>query len=245
MTPLVALSGGTIAAIVIVLIVDIFAIVFGLSIVRSRRMQQAAEAGGPPVEGVRPTPKPMARRDFFRKSLLASLAVFGAQFGAATIAFLWPNLKGGFGSVIDAGKLADIQAAIQDAQGGPFYYGAGRFYIVPYDGKPDTSTGVNYEELGVTAQGIMPLYQRCVHLGCRVPYCASSKWFECPCHGSKYNLAGEYELGPAPKGLDRFKITITDSGDVMVDTSEIVPGPPRGTDTIHEPPQGPFCVAPG
>jgi cytochrome b6-f complex iron-sulfur subunit len=244
-TPLVALSGGTIAAIVIVLIVDIFAIVFGLSIVRSRRMQQAAEAGGPPVEGVRPTPKPMARRDFFRKSLLASLAVFGAQFGAATIAFLWPNLKGGFGSVIDAGKLADIQAAIQDAQGGPFYYGAGRFYIVPYDGKPDTSTGVNYEELGVTAQGIMPLYQRCVHLGCRVPYCASSKWFECPCHGSKYNLAGEYELGPAPKGLDRFKITITDSGDVMVDTSEIVPGPPRGTDTIHEPPQGPFCVAPG
>ena len=36
----------------------------------------------------------------------------------------------------------------------------------------------------------MPLYQRCVHLGCRVPFCASSKWFECPCHGSKYNFAG-------------------------------------------------------
>ena len=31
----------------------------------------------------------------------------------------------------------------------------------------------------------------------------------------------------------------------MVDTSTVIPGPPRGTDTINEPPQGPFCVAPG
>jgi cytochrome b6-f complex iron-sulfur subunit len=247
-TPVVALSGGTIAAIGVVLVVDIFAIVFGLSFARARRAQRIAEASGTPIPLEAPTgaARPVvSRREFFRRSLLASLAVFAAQFGGATIAFLWPNLKGGFGSVINAGKLADIQASIQDAQGGPFYYGAGRFYIVPYEGKPDPSAGVDYEELGVTAQGIMPLYQRCVHLGCRVPYCASSKWFECPCHGSKYNLAGEYELGPAPKGLDRFKITITESGDVMVDTSEIVPGPPRGTDTIQEPPQGPFCVAPG
>ena len=44
--------------------------------------------------------------------------------------------------------------------------------------------------------------------------------------------------------MDRFKVTI--SGDtVTVDTSQIVIGPPRGTDTISEPPQGPFCVAPG
>ena len=64
----------------------------------------------------------------------------------------------------------------------------------------------------------MPLYQRCVHLGCRVPFCKSSQWFECPCHGSKYNSAGEYKLGPAPRGMDRFKVQITDSGDVMVDT---------------------------
>ena len=53
----------------------------------------------------------------------------------------------------------------------------------------------------------MPLYQRCVHLGCRVPFCESSKWFECPCHGSKYNGVGEYQLGPAPRGMDRFQVT--------------------------------------
>ena len=54
----------------------------------------------------------------------------------------------------------------------------------------------------------MALYQKCVHLGCRVPFCQTSQWFECPCHGSKYNEAGEYQLGPAPTGLNRFKLTI-------------------------------------
>ncbi len=90
----------------------------------------------------------------------------------------------------------------------------------------------------------MSLYQRCVHLGCRVPFCNSSKWFECPCHGSKYNNAGEYKLGPAPRGLDRFQMSIVD-GSVIVDTSTIKLGPPRGTNTTDQPLEGPYCVAPG
>ena len=239
MRPVLGISNGVIAALVVVFIVDLFAVMFGLSFIRARKARRAAEAGVPegPV-----TPKPVSRRDFLRRSLLASFGVFAAQFGAATIAFLWPNLKGGFGSVINAGKLEDIKAAIA-AENEPFYYGAGRFYIVPYDGRP--SGDVDYTDEGVETEGIMPLYQRCVHLGCRVPFCKQSQWFECPCHGSKYNLAGEYELGPAPRGLDRFPVTVTETGDVMVDTSTVVLGPPRGTNTIGQPPAGPFCVAPG
>ena len=41
--------------------------------------------------------------------------MFGAQFGGATIAFLWPNLKGGFGSLVAAGNIDDIKAEISDA----------------------------------------------------------------------------------------------------------------------------------
>jgi cytochrome b6-f complex iron-sulfur subunit len=235
-----AVSTGLVAAIVVLIVLDIFAVVFGMSFVRARRSaQEQARAGV-----VAPAQKPIqavSRRDFFRRSMLVSLAVFGAQFGAASIAFLWPNLKGGFGSVISAGTLADIKGQIQqDAV--PVYNGQGRFYLVPYNGKP--TSDVNYETEGVASQGIMALYQRCVHLGCRVPFCGSSKWFECPCHGSKYNEAGEYQLGPAPRGMDRFKVTI-DGGQVFVDTAAPVLGPPRGTDTIDEPPQGAFCVAPG
>jgi hypothetical protein len=44
--------------------------------------------------------------------------------------------------------------------------------------------------------------------------------------------------------MDRFHMEIV-GGRVMVDTSEVVLGPPRGTDTIDQPPQGAFCVAPG
>lgn len=39
--------------------------------------------------------------------------------------------------------------------------------------------------------GIVALYQKCPHLGCRVPQCVTSQWFECPCHGSQYNQVGE------------------------------------------------------
>jgi hypothetical protein len=44
--------------------------------------------------------------------------------------------------------------------------------------------------------------------------------------------------------MDRFHLVIS-GGRVMVDPSEVVLGPPRGTDTIDQPPQGAFCVAPG
>ena len=60
-------------------------------------------------------------------------------------------------------------------------------------------------------QGIVALYQKCVHLGCRVPWCQTSQWFECPCHGSKYSRVGEKKGGPAPRGLDHFVVTIAGS----------------------------------
>jgi cytochrome b6-f complex iron-sulfur subunit len=236
-----ALSTGLLAAIVVLVVLDIFAVVFGLSFARARRAAQREQAVAARAAAPHKPVKTVSRRDFFRRGLVVSLAVFGAQFGGATLAFLWPNLKGGFGSVINAGAVADIKAQIQQ-DGGPVYNGQGRFYLVAYAGQ---ATGdADYAALGVTTEGIMPLYQRCVHLGCRVPFCGSSKWFECPCHGSKYNEAGEYQLGPAPRGMDRFKVTI-DGGEILVDTSEPITGPARGTDTIGEPPQGPFCVAPG
>ena len=239
---MLALSVTTVVVIVALVVIDLFAIAFGLSFLRARKAQLGVPTSGglptaPPLKG----PKSISRREFFRKSLLTSLMVFGAEFGGATLAMLWPNLKGGFGSVINAGSITDIKAEIENS--GFFYSGAGRFYIVAYNGK--ATEDANYALTGVASQGIMSLYQRCVHLGCRVPFCASSKWFECPCHGSKYNGAGEYQLGPAPHGMDRFKVDIDGAGNVMVDTSVKVDGPPRGTDTINQPPQGPFCVAPG
>src|SRR4029077_12227241 len=123
----------------------------------------------------------------------------------------------------------------------------GRFYIVAY---PHTDDPNNmYVKAGVAKQGLMTLYQKCAHLGCRVPFCNSSKWFECPCHGSKYNLAGERQVGsPAPAGLWRFPFDIVGTGQerrVVVDTGIQLTQPPAGTDTINQPPAGPHCVSIG
>jgi cytochrome b6-f complex iron-sulfur subunit len=232
-----ALSNATIAVLAVLVALNLFAIVFGMSFLRANKAAKAALRDEPAAAPV----QVMNRRDFFRKSLITSVLVFGAEFGAGSIGFLWPNLRGGFGSIVNAGSLEDIKAQL--ASVGPVYVGAGRFYIVAWEGTSGTGQA-DYEKLGVTAQGVMPLYQRCVHLGCRVPFCGSSKWFECPCHGSKYSGSGEYKLGPAPRGMDRFTVTI-DGDSVLVDTSAIVLGPPKGTDTTGQAQEGAFCVATG
>ena len=191
----------------------------------------------------------VTRRHFFNVALLSVVGLSVASFGTACLAFLWPlQGLGGFGGTVNVGKLSDILAGIASYPG-IFYASAARAYIVRYPQDPvDLAKAKKVYKPAIykdmSELGLVALYQRCVHLGCRVPFCKSSQWFECPCHGSKYNQAGEYELGPAPNGLQRFPVKI-ENGSLLVDTGTLNPGPPRGTDTIHEPPQGPFCVAPG
>jgi cytochrome b6-f complex iron-sulfur subunit len=196
--------------------------------------------------GVRPaSPRPPAkkpqvsRRSFLRTAWLAALGASVAGFSAGTVYFLWPSVTEGFGSKIRAGDKAKIDGDIK-AGDGQAYVPEGRFYLVPYDEADDTE-GI-YKD--VAGGGYMALYQRCVHLGCRVPWCPTAKWWECPCHGSKYNQVGEYKEGPAPRGLDRFAITVQ-GGQIVVDTSKIVTGPPRGTNTTGQEPEGPHCVGTG
>jgi cytochrome b6-f complex iron-sulfur subunit len=243
-----AFSSATVATVLIAALSGLLILLLGASFVGARRskraLAEAGEAGAAPMAG-RPAASGegsrakvvISRRDFVRSALLSSLGMFTAQFGGASLAFLWPKL-GGFGSTI---TVPDTLEAIKDQireSGEPYYYGAGRFYLINYTGDGDKPGGM-YE--GLTSQGLMGVYQKCPHLGCRVPFCNQSQWFECPCHGSKYNAAGEWQLGPAPTGMHRFAITVAGST-VKVDTSKVVTGPPRGTNTIRQAPEGPFCV---
>jgi cytochrome b6-f complex iron-sulfur subunit len=212
----------------------------GRKIIRSR---QPSEPGPPPPLVHAPVPDTpevqVNRRIFLNRAWLLAMTVFGVAFGGTSVAMLWPNKVSGFGGRINAGKLVDVLTAIKTD--GKYYNTSGRFYIVDY---PHTDDPNNmYVKAGVAKQGIMTLYQKCAHLGCRVPYCVTSEWFECPCHGSKYNKAGERQPGsPAPAGLWRFLLEIED-GVVFVDTSKSLAQPPLGTDTIHQPPAGPHCIA--
>ena len=88
---------------------------------------------------------------------------------------------------------------------------------------------------------IVAIFEKCTHLGCRVPWCESSGQFECPCHGTIFNRAGDHQSGPAPRGMDRFEVSV-EEGVVFIDTSAVVDGNPPGVQTIDEPPIGPSCT---
>jgi len=160
------------------------------------------------------------------------------------LAFLWPKLGGGFGSVLNLGSTASIDAKITEGQGFA-YYPEGRLWVTHYPATALPNAKKIYKaELPGMEAGYTALYQKCVHLGCRVPSCPSSQWFECQCHGSQYNRNGEKKGGPAPRGLDRFPVTVS-GNNVSVNTGQIIIGPPIGTNTTGQEAEGPHCVGGG
>jgi cytochrome b6-f complex iron-sulfur subunit len=162
----------------------------------------------------------LERRAFLNGSWKVLGAALVIEAGWTSYDLLNPKQATGFGGVVDAGPVEDFLQ-----EGDVKYFLDGRFYVTQHEG------------------GLRALYQKCPHLGCRVPFCESSQRFECPCHGSVYNLVGEYIQGPTPRGMDRFPIEIREDGHVYVDTSSIVEGPARGILTGPTEAAGPSCVA--
>ncbi|HYF66458.1 MAG TPA: Rieske 2Fe-2S domain-containing protein, partial [Herpetosiphonaceae bacterium] len=100
---------------------------------------------------------------------------------------------------------------------------AGKFYIVRVEaGKSETENGLvdtNDGIVGLKDEGLLAIYQVCTHLGCLIPFQAAENRFICPCHGSTFQRNSNYVLGPAPRNLDQFPITI-EEGLVTVDTGK-------------------------
>ncbi len=200
-----------------------------------------------PVAYVPPDPETIgvARRQFLNRSIVGMFGLGLSGFGAACIAFLWPTGASGFGSVINVGRISDIQAAIK-AGGGFFYVPEGRMWVTEFPAnaveKAQGSYGFYPQVEGGLKAGVTALFQTCPHLGCRVPECNTSQWFECPCHGSQYNRVGEKKGGPAPRGMDRFPMTVSASNELLVDTGTIIQGPAIGTNTTGQEAEGPNCI---
>lgn len=188
----------------------------------------------------------VTRRKFLNRSLGGLFGIFLVQFSVAGLAFMWPRLGSGFGTPIVVGTFAELKAAIEQPDGTaiPLFVAKAQTWIVPFE--TAEQAGSSFDSLPVVASdgseiGLMALWQKCVHLGCRVPSCVSSQGFECPCHGSKYNLHGEYEQGPAPRNMDRFAVELNDVGELVVNTGAVLQTP-RSTNKTFKYPQGPFCV---
>jgi len=145
------------------------------------------------------TPRRVGRRSFVRNAALGGVVLNLGLLGAGTLRLLYPNKTGAFGKTLSVPK-----ASIPPVNGQPFTNSAGKFYLVH------------------TEDGVLALYWKCVHLGCTVPpFNQATQSFNCPCHGSIYNYEGVRIGGPAPRPLDYMSCSLSDSGDINVNTGAI------------------------
>ena len=176
--------------------------------------------------------KGVSRRQLLRYSIGGAMALWLLEVTAGTIGFIWPNLAGGFGGKVKIGTLDELKlqnSALPIADGFPAYVPEARAYIVLMDpGRQQFVAGEDTTGAG-NALNVRALYQRCPHLGCKPNPCLKNYWFECPCHGSRYDRLGikaaGVQYGPAARSMDRFSASVDAAGVLTLDTGKITLGP--------------------
>ena len=200
----------------------------------------------------------MSRRQLLRRAVGVGLAITAAESVYGALTMLYPNLAGKFGSTLTLLAKSAYPAAqrlnFAIGQRGVFHETTAKAYIVHL--APGGSTTFLLGGSQLTNQMAaenwvkdtdgsywIAIYQVCVHLGCVFPFRDDCKSFKCPCHGSHYNVDGEYLDGPAPRSADRFYMSFV-KGKVVVDTgllNQHVERPDAATRIL--PPPGILCAS--
>lgn len=160
------------------------------------------------------------RRAVLRQGWKAGGVMLGLAAGWTVFESMRPLASGATKGPITVGNVSSFP------EGTATYVPAGRLFVANPGGE------------------IFALSQKCPHLGCRVPFCESSGRFECGCHGSVFDLGGEWIAGPSPRGMDRYPVS-ADGDTLVVDTSTTIEGPPHGAKVYRTPPKGPSCSGKG
>ncbi len=138
----------------------------------------------------------MRRRDFLRQlgfgSMVAALGSLVGIFGR----FLIPNVVTPKAGPVEIGRPEEYRL------GTVTYIETARAYV------------------GHDDHGFYALAAVCTHLGC-TPRLAGGQ-FECPCHGSRFDLNGTVLAGPAKRPLDRLTVGLAQNGNLFVDRSHNV-----------------------
>ena len=66
-------------------------------------------------------------------------------------------------------------------------------------------------------KGIYVLSTVCTHLGCTPNWLEAENKFKCPCHGSGFYMTGINFEGPAPRPLERYRVSLADDGQILID----------------------------
>jgi len=160
--------------------------------------QNAAQepASAPPLKTA-PLRGDISRRGMF-SVLGASWAAFAAASaagGGAMLRFLMPNV---------------LYEPPQEFKAGP----PSEFAVGAVDERFKAAYGVwIVREPG----GFYALSTVCTHLGCTPNWLQADEKFKCPCHGSGFVRSGVNVEGPAPRPLERYKITLAEDGQIQID----------------------------
>lgn len=141
-----------------------------------------------------------SRREFLYYIWGASMVLFLGEATAGLIWFMLPRFKEGeFGGIFTFNP-----AEVPVAGTAPASVPVGRFHVSRTDD-----------------DGLIVLYSVCTHLGCLPKWVETNHRFECPCHGSKFELDGKYIEGPAPRSLDRFRTMVTFEDNPIATTNDV------------------------
>jgi cytochrome b6-f complex iron-sulfur subunit len=137
----------------------------------------------------------MQRRHFIRKSAIALVTAAGAVAAVSYLRQFFPRRVG------EKRKIP-----IGDLAGYPV----------------DTFTFLEEHKIFVYRdhEGIRAVSAVCTHLGCMLE--KTPDGFECPCHGSSYNMKGEVLSGPAPRDLSWYQVSGSPEGQILVDPGRVV-----------------------
>ncbi|MFP6739495.1 MAG: ubiquinol-cytochrome c reductase iron-sulfur subunit [Planctomycetota bacterium] len=142
-----------------------------------------------------------------RRSFLASVATGWTLFTAASVAglgmcvrFLFPN--------------DTFEPATKFKVGQPEEFAA----------SAEGSVDKRFKTRGVwivrRLDGFFVLSTVCTHLGCTPNWLETERKFKCPCHGSGFYSSGINFEGPAPRPLERFKVSLAPDGQLEIDKSK-------------------------
>lgn len=141
----------------------------------------------------------------------------------AVVAAAW----GLFALAMSAGSLALFRAMVPNVD----FTKIERIKVGPPDRFPPNSVDETYKNNSIwivrDAEKIVALKAVCTHLGCTPNWSENENKFKCPCHGSGFRgprgflLAGMNFEGPAPRPLERYKITLADDGQLIVDKGTV------------------------
>ncbi len=140
-----------------------------------------------------------SRRDFFTRLGWGSFGLFGVGILLGFVRSAFPRVLFQPSSTFKAGNASDFSVGeVSDK-----FMAEQRVWIIR------------------EKEGIYAIFAKCTHLGCTPRWLAAEDKFKCPCHGSGYYRSGLNFEGPAPRPMDRFKVDVSESGQLVVDKSTV------------------------